>query len=300
MKLEAHKTLAWLSLGALFAGCMGSCSKGENIAERRTDSYAARLRCEVVRSAGRAPALVGGQRAAVPAFAAHVVLVVETPSRAALRVPLAGGYAADDDEIKLTTACRSREGAIEVRSDAEGTVIAASLAGQPESAVALIAPNGALFAPVRSARGDAATVARTHAAPSRVALEALTSGALRDVASSAMFDAIDDRTLVAQRSTLLETAVRCEAPVWLVERLLRQNANETADRLFDGAYTTGLCSQSRLAMEASTRDVVGPRIRAWIARHPSGPWPVGVRRWASEHGINEPTAQPDAAPPDAR
>jgi hypothetical protein len=291
--------LAWLG-AALLSGCMGSCSKGENIAERRTDHYLARLRCEVVRNGG-ATAIIGSRRGApTAAFSAQVVLVVETAGRSTLRVPLAGGYASDDDEIKLSTACRARDGAIEARTDANGTVIAASLAGSSESAVALIAPNGALFSAPRGARGDAATAVRTFATPTRVALDAVTSGAMRDVASSAMFEALDDRTLSQQRAALLETASRCEAPVWLVEKLLRQDAEQTADRLFDGAYTTGVCSQSRIALEASSRDLVTPRMRAWMARPRAAPWPVGVLRWAREHGIDEPTERADAGSSDAR
>jgi hypothetical protein len=295
MKALGHARRSLVGCALLLQGCLGSCARGSTLAEREADGFVARLRCETVRNAqGVGPS--AARAPAVPAYSAHVVLSVESSRVPPVRAPVPGGAMSDDDQVKLDASCRSLVGRIEVRSSRAGTVFAASLAGQRQSAVILRAPNDAVFAALAPFDGDATTAAARHPAPIETALDALLRGSLRDVASSPMLDALDDRLLRERRAPLLATAERCEAPVWLVERLVRQAPEETADRLFEGAYVRGLCSPNRLALESSTHNLVARRVERWIAEHGgrTSPWPVGIRRWADEHGIAGPSADASA------
>ncbi len=259
------------------------------LAEKKSERWTATVRCESARNV-----IVGGAagpRAA--AFSARVVFMVEGAGDRRARTILPGGMMDDDDQPKLDATCRRQRAAIELRETSEGTVFAANIDGQAQSAVILRAPNGALFASMQMHRGSASEVARQHPSPLAALNAMLTDGALRDAANAPAFDAIDDGVLRANRESFLRAAEQCNAPTALVERLVRLSADETADRLFEATYVRGRCSRTRLALETATRDLAAPRVRAWIEAHGRTglPWPAGIVRYAEEHGL----AQPDAA-----
>ena len=284
--------------GLALTSCVGSCGGNPVLAEKRSEQWNATVRCESLRNV-IAPTIGGGTR--MPAYSARVLFVVEASGGRRVHTIVPGGLMDDDDQPKLDATCRRLRATIEHRESAEGTVFAASIEGQSQSAVILRAPNGALFASPMQHPGDANTAARTHPAPLTSAVTMLTDGTLKDAAGSAVFDAIDDGALRANQTAFLQAAERCNAPTWLVGQLLRQAPDETADRLFDARYVRGNCSRSRLAFEDGARDLAGPRVRRWIEGNPSvREWPAGIERYADEHSIRHPSeGAPDAGAPDA-
>jgi hypothetical protein len=265
------------------AGCVGSCGGSPVLAEKRREQWSATVRCESLRNV-IAPTMGGVTR--MPAYSARVLFVVEASGGRRVHTIVPGGLMDDDDQRKLDATCSRLRATIEHRESAEGTVFAASIEGQSQSAVILRAPNGALFASPMHHPGVASAAAQTHPTPLASAVAMLTDGTLKDAAGSAVFDAIDDGALSANRPAFLQAAERCNAPTWLVAQLLRQSPDETADRLFEATYVRASCSRSRLAFEDGARDLAGPRVRRWIDdNHAAVEWPAGIERYAEEHSI---------------
>lgn len=274
---------------------MGSCGGDPILAERRTEQWAATVHCESVRNVIG----VGASAQSIPAFSARVLFTVTAIGDRRVRTMLPGWMGNDDDQPKLDATCRRQRATIEVRETAEGTVFAAQIAGATQSAVILRAPNGALFSSLVMHDGAASAVAQRHPSPIATAVAAVTDGTIRDVANAPVLDAIDERVLRANREAFLRAAARCDAPTALVERLVRQAPDETADRLFESAYVRARCSRTRLALEGAQGDLAGPRVRRWIAEHGADAqgWPAGIVRYAEEHAIEAPSR--DAASADA-
>lgn len=265
-------------------GCIGSCGGDPVLAEKKSEQWNATVRCESLRNV-IAPT-VGGAGTRPAAYSARVLFVVEAAGGRRVHTIVPGGLMDDDDQPKLDATCRRLRATIELRESAEGTVFAASIEGQSQSAVILRSANGALFASPMQHPGAASAAAQTHPAPMAAAVAMLTDGTLKDAAGSAVFDAIDDGALTAHRTEFLQAAERCNAPTWLVDRLLRQAPDETADRLFEATYVRSSCSRSRIAFEDGPRDLAGPRVRRWIDAHAGlTEWPAGIERYADEHSI---------------
>lgn len=282
--MRFRRWLGGLALSALTsAGCLGSCGGDPQLAEKKTDQWRAVVRCESARNV----LPPGGGLGRQAAFSARVVFLVEGVGERRARTVVPGGMMDDDDQTKLDASCRRLRATIETRESADGTVFAASLEGQQESSVILRAPNGAVFASPLRHPGEASRAAQTHPAPLSAAIAMITDGTLRDAAGSAVFDAIDDAVVRANQQVFLRASEQCNAPTWLVERLVRLAPDETARRLFEPTYVRGSCSRSRLALEGPPTDVVAPLVRAWIeARAQSAePWPAGIERYAEEHSI---------------
>lgn len=289
------RALCGVGLSMVASGCVGSCGGDPILAERRTDQWAATVHCESVRNVIG----VGANRQNIAAFSARVLFTVTGVGDRRVRTMLPGWMANDDDQPKLDATCRRQRATIEVRESAEGTVFAAQIEGARQSAVILRAPNGALINTLAMHEGTASAVAQRHPSPMATVVAMLSDGTLRDVVNPPALDALDDRALRAHREVFLSAAERCDASTALVDRLVRQAPDETADRLFDSAYIRGRCSRTRLALESPQRDLAAPRVARWIAEHGASthPWPAGIMRYADEHAIATPAA--DAAVPDA-
>jgi hypothetical protein len=255
------------------------------LADKHSEQWHATVRCESIRNVVVPTTGAGARR---PAYGARVLFIVETIGGKRVHTIVPGGVMDDDDQRKLEATCSRLRAMIELRESAEGTIFAASIEGQSQSAVILRTPNGALFASPAYHPGVASEAVRTHPTPIASAVAMLTDGTLKDAAGSAVFEAIDDAMLRANWSVFLQAAERCNAPTWLVEQLLRHAPEQTVDRLFEATYVHGYCSRSRIAFEDPAHDLAAARVRRWLqANRTVREWPVGIERYAEEHSLRD-------------